>query len=114
MVIVPQCTYHIDFPNALVHCVYKMGGWGTGFINSYYCFPPPPHIVRLNEFADMTFEEFSRLRLMDPQHCSATTKETGKKSERRTDVPTSIDWRDKGAVTHVKNQVSSVSCATTL
>lgn len=26
----------------------------------------------INEFSDMTFQEFSELRLMAPQHCSAT------------------------------------------
>ena len=65
--------------------------------------------MNLNEFADMTFEEFSRLRLMDPQDCSAThpTKEVAGKSQRRADLPTSIDWRQKGAVTHVKKSGES-------
>lgn len=62
-------------------------------------------VVKLNEFADMTFDEFSRLRLMDPQDCSATHAPAGVRHNANTEPPSSVDWRSKGAVTHVKNQV---------
>ena len=65
-------------------------------------------IVKLNEHADLTFDEFSQLRLMDPQHCSATqTQEVGVVKHAINDAPpSSVDWRSKGAVTPVKNQVN--------
>ena len=63
----------------------------------------PLYTVKLNKFADLTFEEFSQLWLMDPQDCSATN--TAQKVGVVTDPPASVDWRDKGAVTPVKNQV---------
>ena len=65
--------------------------------------------VRLNEFADLTFEEFSSVWLMDPQHCSATYSSKDLQSNSKAELPDSIDWRDKGAVTPVKNQVHKKS-----
>jgi len=62
--------------------------------------------VGLTRFTDMTFDEFKREMLMDPQECSATYGNyhaTG-------NAPDSIDWRDKGVITPVKNQGSCGSC----
>ena len=63
--------------------------------------------MKLNEFADLTFEEFSQLMLMDPQDCSATNtpKVDVARHSANTEPPSSMDWRSKGAITHVKNQV---------
>ena len=60
--------------------------------------------MKLNEYADLTFDEFSQLMLMDPQHCSATQEGVAKHSA-NADLPSSVDWRSKGAITPVKNQV---------
>ena len=62
--------------------------------------------MKLNKFADLTFEEFSQLMLMDPQHCSATQEGVARHGTINAEPPSSMDWRSKGAVTHVKNQVS--------
>lgn len=66
----------------------------------------------INQFSDMTFEEFSETILMNPQNCSATT--TPQKTRRRQlhDLPDSIDWRDRGVVSEVKNQGHCGSCWT--
>ncbi len=67
----------------------------------------------INDFTDMTFEEFSEERLMAPQECSATKNSYKVKEEiKNQGVPPSYDWRNFGVVTPVKNQGSCGSCWT--
>jgi cathepsin F len=73
--------------------------------------------MEINEFADLSVQEFSKIYLQRPISADSlrrmygnvkvdnTTRTKGK-------VPTSFDWREKGAVTHVKNQGGCGSCWT--
>ena len=69
--------------------------------------------MAVNAFTDMTFDEFSKVRL----GLNAALKETKSDNMERkkalsssfryanvTNIPNSIDWRERNAVTEVKDQ----------
>eukprot|EP00262_Sarcandra_glabra_P020454 TRINITY_DN8142_c0_g2_i2.p1 TRINITY_DN8142_c0_g2~~TRINITY_DN8142_c0_g2_i2.p1 ORF type:complete len:358 (-),score=52.15 TRINITY_DN8142_c0_g2_i2:653-1726(-) len=68
-----------------------------------------PYTLGVNQFADMSWEEFRANRLGAAQNCSAT-KGTHKLTEAV--LPLTKDWREYGIVSPVKNQGSCGSCWT--
>jgi len=63
----------------------------------------------LNEYSDLTFDEFStKYLLRAPQDCSATSNVPH--SGGKLTAPDFLDWRTTGIVTPVKNQGSCGSC----
>ncbi len=66
----------------------------------------------LNEYADLSWDEFQQRLLMAPQDCSATHTATGWAAPRGAAIPPSIDWRAKGAVNAIKSQGECGSCRT--
>lgn len=62
----------------------------------------------LNEFADMSHEEFKKMYLGLKADQLPNRNQTPQEFEYRdfVDLPKSVDWREKGAVTRVKNQGS--------
>ncbi|KAL8464100.1 hypothetical protein ACS0TY_033863 [Phlomoides rotata] len=64
----------------------------------------------INEFADMTWDEFRKQKLGAAQNCSATYKGNHKLTDAA--LPELKDWREAGIVSPVKNQGHCGSCWT--
>lgn len=66
----------------------------------------------VNQFSDLTHDEFQATILMTPQNCSATTRREPIELDAGADLPDTLDWRMRGIVSEVKNQGSCGSCWT--
>ncbi|KAJ3689074.1 hypothetical protein LUZ61_018239 [Rhynchospora tenuis] len=73
------------------------------FIESLKSQPDLTYTVSLNEFADLTNEEFLA-KYTGFKSASGPKKATHFKYANLTTAPTCVDWRSSGAVTPVKNQ----------
>lgn len=65
--------------------------------------------VAMNKFGDLTVEEFSKIYLGFAGY-RATPRTPAAEVKVRVDIPASWDWRQQGAVTHIKNQGQCGSC----
>lgn len=68
-----------------------------------------PYTLAINEFTDITWEEFRGQHLGAAQNCSATN---GNHKLTDAQLPAKKDWREEGIVSPVKNQAHCGSCWT--
>ncbi|XP_010276986.1 PREDICTED: ervatamin-B-like [Nelumbo nucifera] len=71
---------------------------------------PTDHTMGLNQFSDMSFEEFSNVRLSSVNPTESLLETISKGVKTTCTHPSSFDWRSQGVVTPVKNQGACGSC----
>ncbi|KAL9346523.1 hypothetical protein Peur_061376 [Populus x canadensis] len=68
------------------------------------------HMVGLNKFADLSNEEFREMYLSKVKKPIAIEEKRKHRHLQTCDAPSSLDWRNKGVVTAVKDQGDCGSC----
>lgn len=79
-------------------------------IESFNKFGSKPYKLGINQFTDLTNEEFKASRNGIKGHKRSPKAAVSFRYENFTDVPTSMDWRAMGAVTAIKDQGQCGSC----
>jgi len=68
------------------------------------------YTLAVNEFADLTHEEFSKFYLAPKFDATKRALKNAKVFPTGLKLPTTVDWRQHNAVTHIKNQGQCGSC----
>lgn len=72
--------------------------------------PGQTYTMGMNQFGDLTFEEFSRRMWPNRQNNTLPNSQSSHSKRVSNYLPDAIDWRTKGVVTEVKNQGQCGSC----
>lgn len=74
------------------------------YIESHNADTSKKYKLGVNEFTDLTNEEFKAMRNGYKLRPSTSSKKSSFRYENVAAVPSSMDWRKKGAVTNIKDQ----------
>lgn len=74
------------------------------YVESFNSAGNKPYKLSINGFADQTNQEFMASNFGYKKPSGSETRTRSFKYENFTDIPTSMDWREKGAVTAIKDQ----------
>ncbi|XP_021828650.1 senescence-specific cysteine protease SAG39-like [Prunus avium] len=88
---------------------FKIFKENVAYIESSNADASKPYKLRVNQFTDLTNEEFIASRNRFKGH-ECSTKTTSFKYENVASVPATMDWRKKGAVTPIKDQGQCGCC----
>jgi C1A family cysteine protease len=102
-----MAQYGRNYDNAEKKKRFKIFKENAKFIDKFNNEGNHTYKLNVNEFADLTNEEFvaSRTGYKIPT-LRSSPKTTTFKYKSLTEIPMSMDWREKGAVTSIKNQGS--------
>ena len=90
---------------------FKIFKENVNYIEAFNNAANKPYTLGINQFADLTNEEFIAPRNRFKGHmCSSITRTTTFKYENVTAIPSTVDWRQKGAVTPIKDQGQCGKC----
>ena len=82
---------------------YKIFKENVAYTESFNNAANKPYKLSVNQFADLTNEEFKTSRNRFKGH-ECSTKTTSFRYENVTAMPSTLDWRTKGPVTPIKDQ----------
>ncbi|PIM98523.1 Cysteine proteinase Cathepsin L [Handroanthus impetiginosus] len=104
-----QRTYKDDKEKAKRYQIFKER---VKFIESFNSAANRTFALGLNEFSDLSREEFmaSHMGYVKPSSSQMTPQSMSFRYQDVTDLPSSIDWTTKGAVTDVKDQRHCACC----
>ncbi|KAL2328031.1 hypothetical protein Fmac_021458 [Flemingia macrophylla] len=105
-------TYGIVYKDAAEkHKRFLIFKHNVELIESFNAAGNKSYTLGINHLADLTNEEFTASRNgYNSSHGLTITTQTPFKYENVSNIPTSVDWRQKGAVTPVKDQGKCGSC----
>ena len=83
---------------------FRMFKENVNYIEAFNNAGNKPYKLGINQFADLTNEEFTARNRFKGHMCSSIKRTATFKYENVTAVPTTVDWRQKGAVTPIKDQ----------